>query len=101
MSRITEKEVEYVAHLARIKLTAKEREKLTGELEPILDYVNKIGELDLAGVEPTAQVTGMENVFRDDTNSIEPSLENTEKLVGQAPRRKENFVKVKSILEAK
>ena len=66
MSTITTEQVEHIAKLARIRLTEEEKEKMTKELGAILTYVEKLNEIDTTGVEPTAQVTGLESVFRKD-----------------------------------
>jgi aspartyl-tRNA(Asn)/glutamyl-tRNA(Gln) amidotransferase subunit C len=59
-------DVAYVAHLARLHLTADERECFQAQLEQIVHYVRKIGEADLRGVEPTAHVVPIRNIFRED-----------------------------------
>lgn len=60
-------QVLHVARLARLRLTEDEIERMTGELSTILDHIDKIGELDLEGVEPTSHVVEVENVLREDT----------------------------------
>ncbi len=59
-------QVLHVARLARLRLTDEEVERMTGELSSILDHVEKIDELDLDDVAPTAHVTELENVLRAD-----------------------------------
>ena len=59
-------QVLHVARLARLELSDEEVERMTHELSGILDHVDKIGELDLAGVEPTSHVVALENVLRAD-----------------------------------
>ena len=59
-------DVAYVARLARLHLTEPEREAFQRQLEQIVDYVRKIGELDLADIEPTSHAHPVQNVFRDD-----------------------------------
>ena len=59
-------QVLHVARLARLRLTDEEVERMTTELAPILDHVEKIGELDLDDVEPTSHVVELENVLRPD-----------------------------------
>ena len=93
---ITKKDIEYIAALARIKLTAAEETKMAEELGAILGYVEKLREVDTTGVEAMAQVTGLENILRPDENPIEPGNQ-TEKLVGQFPHQKDNFLKVKEV----
>jgi len=55
-----------VARLARLRLSEEEVEKMVGELSGILEHVDRIGNLDLEGVEPTAHVVKLENVLRPD-----------------------------------
>ena len=99
MSAITKKEVEHIAELARIKLTEKEKDKMTKELGVILGYINKLKEVNTEGVEPVAHITGLINVFRDDDNPREPDSENIRRLIEQAPAQKDGYVKVKSVFE--
>ena len=62
----TEIDVKYVAHLARIALTPAEEKKLADQLGGILGYIEKLKELDVTGVEPTAHAVPMVNVTRAD-----------------------------------
>lgn len=94
--KLTEGEVVHVAKLAKLTLTPQEVKKFQKQLSDIIDYVNQLNELDTAGVEPTDQVTGLENVFRKD--ETEPSLTQKETLSG-AKEKHNNFFKVKAILE--
>jgi aspartyl-tRNA(Asn)/glutamyl-tRNA(Gln) amidotransferase subunit C len=59
-------EVLHVARLARLRLTDEEIDRMSSELSSVLDHIEKIGELDLEGVEPTSHVVPLENVLRDD-----------------------------------
>ena len=59
-------QVLHVARLARLRLSDEEVERMTGELSGILDHIERIGELDLDEVEPTAHVVAVENVLRED-----------------------------------
>jgi aspartyl-tRNA(Asn)/glutamyl-tRNA(Gln) amidotransferase subunit C len=59
-------QVLHVARLARLRLTDEEVETMVGELSGILDHVDRIGKLDLDGVEPTSHVVALENVLRPD-----------------------------------
>jgi aspartyl-tRNA(Asn)/glutamyl-tRNA(Gln) amidotransferase subunit C len=63
---IGREEVLHVARLARLRLTDEEIERMTSELSSVLDHIEKIGELDLDGVEPTSHVIPLENALRDD-----------------------------------
>ena len=63
---IDREQVLHVARLARLRLAEEEVERMAGELSGILDHVDRIGELDLDGVEPTSHVVELENVLRPD-----------------------------------
>ena len=65
-------DIKYVAHLARLHLTPDEEKKLGAQLGQILGYIEKLNELDVTGVEPTAHAVPMVNVTRPD--EIRPSL---------------------------
>src|SRR3989338_5750081 len=97
---LTDKEVRHIAQLARIKLTDKEKGKFKKELSLILDYVNKLSELDTEKVEPLYQTTGIVNALRPDKHrkDFEMNEDLNEKLIGQAPSRQDRFVKVRSVL---
>lgn len=92
----TKKELDHLATLARIELNDKEREKFSAELASILDYIEKLKEVDISNVEPTTHVMQIENVFRKD--SIEQSMD-IEKVLKHAPDRKERFFRVPKIIE--
>ncbi len=59
-------QVRHVARLARLELTDAEVERMVSELSKVLDHIEKIGELDLAGIAPTSHVVVLENVLRAD-----------------------------------
>lgn len=59
-------QVLHVARLARLRLSEEEVERMVGELSGILEHVDRIGNLDLEGVEPTSHVVALENVLRAD-----------------------------------
>ena len=102
MSVINEKDVEHIASLARIKLDAKEKDKLAKDLGDILSYIDKLKEVDTEGVEPVAHITGIENVFRKDEETDVFFGTKPEELVKQAPASdRDNFVKVKAVFENK
>ena len=64
--KLSKKEVEHVAHLARLNLTDEELKKMTGQLDNILSYVDKLEELDTSQVVPTSHVFSVSNAFRED-----------------------------------
>jgi len=93
---ITKNEVEYVARLARLKLTEEEKEKYTKQLGDILKYIDKLNELNTEKVEPTSHVLGLSNVFRED--KVKPSLQQ-EEILANAPEVEASHFKVKKVIE--
>ena len=63
---IDREQVLHVARLARLELSDEELERMARELSNILEHVERVGELDLDGVEPTSHVVALENVLRPD-----------------------------------
>jgi len=96
---IREDEVRRVATLARLHLTDEETRALTSDLGRILDYVDKLAELDTSAVEPTSHVVAVEAHFRDDAISTEDGAATAEKAVANAPRRDGHFFAVPPIIE--
>lgn len=94
---LSEKEVERIASLARIKLSEKEKKELARDLGVILGYINKLDEIKTEGVEPTAQVTGLENVFRKDGPSKVSEPRDRELIISQLPHKKDDYLKVKAV----
>jgi aspartyl-tRNA(Asn)/glutamyl-tRNA(Gln) amidotransferase subunit C len=64
--KISLKDVEHVARLARLDLSPAEQERMRSQLDAILGYVAKLGEVDTTGVPPTAHVLDLANVMRED-----------------------------------
>ena len=89
-------DIKYVAHLARLHLTPDEEKKLGTQLGGILDYIEKLKELDVTGVEPTAHAVPMVNVTRAD--EIRPSLPHDEAM-RNAPRQANGLFIVPKIVE--
>ncbi len=92
----TEIDVKYVAHLARIALTPAEEQKIGAQLGNILGYIEKLKELDVSEVEPTAHAVPMVNVTRPD--EIRPSLSN-EEAFRNAPAQANGLFLVPKIVE--
>lgn len=89
-------DTEHIAHLARLRLTAEEKEKFGAQLNSILAYVEKLNEPDTNGVEPTSHVLALSDVMRED--KARASLSRNEALMN-APDRNENFYRVPKIIE--
>jgi len=94
--KITRKEVEHVARLARLELSEGEKDLMTGQLDRILGYMDKLNELETGGVEPTSHVIPMVNVMRDD--EAKPSLSPDDALAN-APDRETPYFRVPRIIE--
>ena len=94
--RIDEAQVKKVAKLSRLDLTDAEVEEFASQLSAILEYVEKMNELDTDGVEPLAHCLPVSNCFREDT--VKESL-GTEKTLANAPQRHDDFFKVPKILD--
>ncbi len=94
---ISKQEVEHIAKLARLGLSEKEIEKMRHELAGILDYVNQLEEVDIAGVQPTSHSLELTNVYRID-DADEQTKEVVDKMLAQVPQKEGRYVKVKEIL---
>ncbi|MFQ6134042.1 MAG: Asp-tRNA(Asn)/Glu-tRNA(Gln) amidotransferase subunit GatC [Armatimonadota bacterium] len=96
MELISKEEVEHVALLARLKLSAEEKERLRVELNRILDAFAELQALDTEDVEPTAHAIPMTNVFREDEvgQCLEP-----EEALEDAPDRTDQYFRVPQIIE--
>ena len=97
---LTEKDLQHIADLARIKLSKDEAKKFPKELGSILDFIDQLNKADTSQVEPAYQITGLVNSFRTDEHrkDFEMNEELNEKLIGQAPLSENRFIKVKSVL---
>lgn len=93
---VTLKDVEHVAHLARLQLSEVEKTAFLRDLNEILMYVEKINELDTSRVEPTSHVLPLKNVFRADEMKPSPAKE---KMLQNAPEAYQGFFKVPPVLE--
>jgi aspartyl-tRNA(Asn)/glutamyl-tRNA(Gln) amidotransferase subunit C len=88
--KITKEEVEKVAHLARLNLSAQELETMTGQLDTILTYVAKLSELDTTGVQAMTHAFSVSNAFREDR--VVDSLSRQEALANGSCQNGEAFV---------
>lgn len=89
-------DVVYVAHLARLYLSDEEVRMFQGQMDHIVGYVKKIGELDLTNVEPTSHAVAVQNVFREDV--VKPGL-TVEQVMANAPAQLNNQFQVPKIVE--
>ena len=95
MTTISTSDIQHLASLSSLALTDDEVDGLRQDLENIIGYIEQLGKLDTSGVEPTYQVTGLENVWRED--EIQPGI-SAEKLLELAPEKQNNQVKVPQVL---
>jgi aspartyl-tRNA(Asn)/glutamyl-tRNA(Gln) amidotransferase subunit C len=96
MSKITVHEVENLAKLARVGLSEKEKEQLSAQMTGILGFADELNKVDVSMVEPTSQVTGLANVFRED--KVIRSEYDREALLANAPETEKGSIKVKKVL---
>ena len=89
-------DVKYVAHLARLSLSPDEEQKIGAQLGNILGYIEKLKEVDVTGVEPTAHAFPLVNVTRPD--QVRPSISNEEAL-RNAPAQANGLFIVPKIVE--
>ncbi|MBT3184357.1 MAG: Asp-tRNA(Asn)/Glu-tRNA(Gln) amidotransferase subunit GatC [Nitrospina sp.] len=85
-----------MAVLARLKLTPDEKERLTDQMGTILAYIEKLNELNTDGVEPTAHVLGLSNVFRDDEPAEKPLADHNP--ISDSPAHNKGHYEVPKIL---
>ena len=95
MTTISTSDIQHLASLSSLALADDEVDGLRQDLENIICYIKQLGELDTSGVEPTYQVTGLENVWRED--EVQPGIP-AEKLLEMAPEKQNSQVKVPQVL---
>lgn len=93
---ITDETIDYVGILAKLELSEAQREAAKKDMASMLDYIDKLNELDTEGVEPMSHVFPVQNVFREDviTNGDESS-----EILKNAPGVKDNMFKVPRTVE--
>ncbi|APO47669.1 Asp-tRNA(Asn)/Glu-tRNA(Gln) amidotransferase subunit GatC [Paenibacillus sp. FSL H7-0942] len=93
---ISNNDVQHVAKLARLNLTAEEEQTLTGQLNAILKYAEKLNELDTEDIEPTTHVLHVSNVMREDETKESLSIE---QVMRNAPEEEDGQFKVPAVME--
>lgn len=96
MAQLTREDILKLAQLARLGLTAEEVDEFSSELSAILEYVEQLSGVDVTGLEPTSQVTGLANVTRPDqikSYGYEPQT-----LLQNVPAIDNNLIKVKRMI---
>ncbi|MDE7341537.1 MAG: Asp-tRNA(Asn)/Glu-tRNA(Gln) amidotransferase subunit GatC [Lachnospiraceae bacterium] len=92
---IDDETIEYVSILAKLELSEEEREQAKKDMGRMLDYIDKLGELDTEGVEPMSHVFPVQNVFRED---IVTNSDTREQLLANAPEQKDGMFMVPRIV---
>lgn len=92
---ISIKDVEYVAGLAKLELSEKEKKKFQKELDNIIKYIDQLKEVNTEGIPPTSHVIPMENVLRED--EVLKSLSQDEALAN-APEKEDGYFKVPKVI---
>lgn len=96
--KLKKQDIQHIADLARLKLSDEELEKYGGQLSDVLAYIDQLQEVDVTDTEPTAQVTGLENVLREDVVD-DWDLAEQKATLNEAPDFEDNQYKVKRVLE--
>ncbi len=89
-------DIDYVANLARLALTPQEKEVFSRQLGDVLRYVEKLGEVDVSQVEPTAHASPVYNVWADDVP--QPALP-VDAALRNAPAKRDNMIVVPVVVE--
>jgi aspartyl-tRNA(Asn)/glutamyl-tRNA(Gln) amidotransferase subunit C len=92
---LTKEQVQKIASLCKIQLSEAEVEKFQKELSTVLEFASELSEVDTEGVVEISQVTGLENVLREDIARQSPYRD---AIIANFPDRKESFLKIKNIL---
>lgn len=85
-NNISDETIEYVGILAKLELSEGEKEQAKKDMENMLNYIDKLNELDTEGVEPMSHIFSMENVFRED---VVTNGDDREQLITNAPQKKD------------
>ena len=93
---ITDEIIDYVGILAKLELSLEEREEAKKDMGRMLDYIDKLNELDTEGIEPMSHVFSMNNVFRED---IVTNGDDRDNILKNAPEKKEGAFKVPRTVE--
>lgn len=90
-NKISDETIEYVGILAKLELSETEKEQAKKDMEQMLDYIDKLNELDTSGIEPMSHIFPVNNVFRED---VVTNADERESLMENAPAAKEGQFKV-------
>lgn len=93
---ISDETIEYVGILAKLELSEEEKEAAKRDMGSMLDYIDKLNELDTTGVEPMSHVFPVNNVFRED---VVTNVDTREEILANAPQAKEGSFQVPKTVE--
>ena len=101
---ISKKETKRIAELARLNLKEEELAKFANQLSGVLDNFKMISEIDTKNTKTTSQVTGLNNICREDKKILDWKTDkdlkkNREKLLANAPKQEDGFIKVPGVFE--
>ena len=96
MTKISKSEVEHIAVLARLRIPEEQIEMFTGQMNRILGYMDKLGELDTENVEPTSHATDLPTPWREDVVIQSPD---PEEALENAPESKAGFIIVPKVID--
>ena len=94
--KVTREMIDYVADLSRLRLTEEEKKREEAGLGSIIEYMEKLNQLDTAGIEPMSHAFPVRNVFRED--EVRPSRDR-DALLDNAPRKKDGAFQVPKTVE--
>ena len=101
---ISKEETKRIADLARLSLGKKEIEKFSYQLSGVLDNFKMLSEVNTKNIKPTSQEAGLDNVLREDKEDLiwkadKDIKKNREKLLANAPKQEDGFIKVPGVFE--
>ena len=88
---ITDETIDYIGILAKLELSDEEKEQAKKDMTSMLDYIDKLGELDTTGIEPMSHVFPVNNVFREDVVTNKDDRDN---ILKNAPKEKDGMFTV-------
>lgn len=95
---LTKQEILHIAQLARLELSEEEVEKFRTQLSGILDYVGQLQKVDTKDIDPISQITGLQNVMREDI-ARERDVGAREEMINQFPKRKGDLLETLGVFE--
>ena len=94
--KIDQATVEYVSILAKLKLTEEEKQAAANDMNRMLEYIDKLNELNTEGIVPMSHVFPLSNVFRDDVITNDNQID---EILANAPRKKDGAFQVPKTVE--